>query len=85
MAHSRGTLVNRSADGNHKWIAQVRRLLMAGYGVEDIAIRLDCSVEDVRLEVKILREYGSLSRMFTRKQEQRLPKGLTTVVLTGGI
>ena len=40
------------------WSNRVRIALQQGYGVEDIAVTEGCSVEHVRLEVRILREAG---------------------------
>ena len=45
---------------NELWQAQVRRFLNSGYGVEDIALKMACDVEDVRSEVRILRNQGVL-------------------------
>lgn len=54
---------------NSQWICRVREELKAGFGVEDIAIRLNCDVADVRAEVGILREGGDLKRMFKALNE----------------
>lgn len=51
---------------NTMWICRVRESLKAGFGVEDIALRENCDVEDVRKEVIILRESDSLKVMFGR-------------------
>ena len=48
----------KKAVRNSVWIARVRLLLRDGFGVEDIAVRLKCCVDDVRAEVAILRENG---------------------------
>lgn len=53
-----------NAQANSQWICRVRESLREGYGVEDIALRLKCDVEDVRQEVKILREQGDLERIY---------------------
>ena len=53
-----------TAHANDAWQTVVRRLLKEGYGVEDIAIKAKCDVQDVRREVQILREGGDLARMF---------------------
>lgn len=45
---------------NSEWIVRVRHMLGAGFGVEDIAIRLGCSADSVRLEIKIYRTQGTL-------------------------
>lgn len=51
---------------NSVWIARVRSLLRDGYGVEDIALRLKCSADDVRREVQILRDAGVLKDLFRK-------------------
>lgn len=43
---------------NSIWIMRVHNLLRAGFGVEDIAVKLGCSVKGVRAEVRILRAEG---------------------------
>jgi len=43
---------------------QVRSQLRAGLGVEDIAIDLQCPVEDVRAVVKALRRKGVLDLIY---------------------
>lgn len=48
---------------NDRWIAQVRRFLASGYGVEDIAVIMACDVEDVRREVDIHRSMGNLRKV----------------------
>jgi hypothetical protein len=47
-------------DQNTGWMVKVRTLLGRGYGVEDIAIKLECSVADVRREVEIYRHEGRI-------------------------
>ena len=49
---------------NSVWISNVKRLLLHGYGVEDIAHNIGGSADDVRNEVAILRAEGELRRMF---------------------
>lgn len=49
---------------NTSWICRVRTLLKEGFGVENIAIKLNCDVQAVRNEVVILRELGELGRMY---------------------
>lgn len=53
-----------TAQSNTMWMVRVRELLREGYGVEDIALRLDCDVEHVRAEVAILRREGLLERLY---------------------
>lgn len=50
-------------EANSNWQARVRALLREGFGVEDIAVRLSCRVEDVRREVEILRATGELKEI----------------------
>ena len=56
------------AERNSQWIRRVRGALAEGLGVEDIALRLSCDVEDVRREVSILRENGALARIYERNE-----------------
>lgn len=49
---------------NTMWISQVRKLLKQGFGTEDIAIKLDCKLQDVKNEVDILRESGELKMIY---------------------
>lgn len=49
---------------NKAYAAAVQRLLIAGYGVEDIALRLRIDVSLLRRFVAILRRDGVLARMF---------------------
>jgi hypothetical protein len=58
-----------SARMNSQWIALCKEMLRVGYGVEDIADRLACSVKSVRMEVSILRETGELKTMFERAEK----------------
>jgi DNA-binding NarL/FixJ family response regulator len=57
-------MCDRKAFQNSDWQWRVRRLLKAGFGVEDIAEILKCKLETVRQEVSILREDGDLESMF---------------------
>lgn len=43
---------------------KVRNLLMAGYGVEDIALKLRANLEDVRFAVRMLRSEGELDKIY---------------------
>lgn len=49
---------------NSMWQDHVRKLLGEGYGAEDIAVLTHCCAEDVRREIKILRESGELSSIY---------------------
>lgn len=57
-----------TAEMNTQWICHVREALAEGLGVEDIALRLSCAVEDVRREVEILRETDNLGRLYERNE-----------------
>lgn len=49
------------------FVRTTKDLLLQGYGVEDIAIRIGCAVDEVRRLVKALRATGELKRMFGGK------------------
>ena len=55
---------------NDAWQTAVRGLLKQGYGVENIAIKLKCDVQDVRREVAILRDSGEIARMFPARKDK---------------
>lgn len=57
-----------TAQRNSMWQAHVRRLLIEGYGAEDIAVLTKYPVRDVRQEIEILRESGELAGIY------RLPR-----------
>ena len=48
------------ADDFNDWQLKVHRLLGQGFGVEDIAIKLECDLARVRDEIKSLRRKGKL-------------------------
>lgn len=52
---------------NTTWMVQVRTLLGQGFGVEDIAIELECSVADVRREVEIYLQEGRIKEIVRGK------------------
>ncbi len=54
-------------DQNTGWMVKVRTLLGQGFGVEDIAIRLNCRVADVRREVEIYRQEGRIKEIVRGK------------------
>ena len=60
--------MNNKAQGNSQWIARVMIMIGNGFGVEDIAIRTESDIADVRREVSILREDGILEMMFPRNK-----------------
>lgn len=49
-------------------IGSVRSDLIEGYGVEDIALRKNMSLCDIRIFVSLMRNEGEISRMFPRKK-----------------
>lgn len=50
-------------DQNTGWMVKVRTLLGKGFGVEDIAVKLECAVSDVRREVEIYRQEGRIKEI----------------------
>lgn len=56
--------VSRSERRNSLWQGRVKAMIAQGFGCEDIAFRLECNLEDVQREIKILRESGELKKMF---------------------
>lgn len=52
--------------GSRKWREQVEMRLLSGFGVEDIALQLDCHVSHVQEEVKRLRAAGDLAKWWGR-------------------
>jgi len=56
----------RRAQRNSMWQHTVRKMLGQGYGVEDIAVRRGYEPDDVRREIKILREAGELAAIYER-------------------
>lgn len=56
-----------TAHRNSAWIVSVRELLGQGFGVEDISLKLECSVEDVRREVEIYRQEGRIKEIVRGK------------------
>ena len=57
------------AGQNEEWQSKVKTLLLDGLGVDDIALKLGCKVEDVRDEFGILRASGEMKKMFGNKGE----------------
>lgn len=68
MKSSRPSNTEMMLRRNAYWRESVHRLLAQGFGVEDIAIRLDCAVERVRQEMAILRISGKLGAVLKGKQ-----------------
>ena len=54
----------RETPGSTPWKAAVIRDLREGFGVEDIALRMDCGVQPVRDLVLQLRRHGLLPRLY---------------------
>jgi len=57
----------RMDPGSGPWRDHVNGRLLDGYGVEDIAIALDCHADAVRRHVRELRRRGTLKVWFRRK------------------
>ena len=55
---------HRETPGSEHWKAAVIRDLREGYGVEDIALRMECDVQHVRDLVVDLRKHGLLPRLY---------------------
>ena len=55
----------RETPGSTPWKAAVIRDLREGFGVEDIAHRMDCDVQHVRDLVSQLRKHGLLPRLYS--------------------
>ena len=49
------------------WVDRVASLLRDGYGVEDIAIKLQCEPRQVRTQVSLLRGAGLLRKWWPSK------------------
>ena len=65
-----GVLSKRARDrlplGSAEWQSHVAFKLREGFGVEDIAIWLNCHVSHVRTEVDRLRKHGKLSAWWSK-------------------
>lgn len=57
-----------TAQQNTSWMVRVRDLLGQGLGVEDIAIRMGCSADDIRREIEIYRQEGRLTEIVRPKK-----------------
>ena len=55
----------RETPGSTPWMAAVTLDLREGYGVEDIALRMECDVQHVRDLVVDLRKHGLLPRLYS--------------------
>lgn len=51
------------------WKEMVAARLREGYGVEDIALWLDCPVSVIRLQVQLWREDGTLAKWWPKASE----------------
>ena len=49
---------------NAPWVSEAERLLSEGYGVEDIAVKLNINTDDVRKLVGLLRLRGALQELY---------------------
>lgn len=52
--------------GSPIWRNRVKFNLISGFGVEDIALKLKCDVEDVRQEMRALRHHGCFAKWWGR-------------------
>lgn len=60
----------RQTSGSKPWKVAVIRDLRDGFGVEDIALRMDCDVQRVRDFVADLRKHGLLSRLYEQARRE---------------
>jgi len=56
------------ADENTAWSRSVKALLKQGYGVEDVAVFLNCDAQHVRNEVSIYRDEGRLGEITYKRR-----------------
>ena len=61
---------HRETPGSTPWKAAVIRDLRDGFGVEDIAHRMDCDVQRVRDLVADLRKHGLLPQMYEQARRE---------------
>lgn len=52
--------------GDTAWQEQVKHKLLDGFGIDDIALWLDCHRSHVSAEVRQLRERGDLAKWFSK-------------------
>lgn len=64
-----------TAQQNTIWQSKVWTTLRAGYGVEDVAVMLKCNVDDVRREVQIAREEGTIKTRLRVKKPPTVEAG----------
>ena len=60
----------RETPGSTPWKAAVIRDLREGFGVEDIALRMDCDVQRVRDFVADLRKHGLLPHLYEQARRE---------------
>ena len=60
----------RETPGSQPWKAAVIRDLRRGFGVEDIAHRMDCDVQHVRDLVADLRKHGLLPHLYEQARRE---------------
>lgn len=49
-------------------VRQVIRALRQGYGVEDIAAKEICSIDEARIVLEVLKEFNLLDRIYKGRQ-----------------
>jgi|GEM_PF-3961214 len=64
------TSKHRETPGSEHWKAAVIRDLREGYGVEDIALRMECDVQAVRDLVAYLRKHGVLPWLYQQARRE---------------
>ena len=63
----------RLTPGTQPWAAAVVRDLRAGFGAEDIALRLGCDPQHIREKLAKLRRLGLLSQLYAQAREEWRP------------
>jgi hypothetical protein len=66
MRHEPSRLRRCLPINGREWREQVKHRLLDGYGVEDIALWLDCHPEHVALEIDRLRAAGEFQKWWGR-------------------
>lgn len=61
---------HRLTPGSQQWAAAVVRDMRAGYGVEDIAVRLRCRPDQVRDKVRTWRRMGLLVQLVAQARRE---------------
>ena len=68
-AFARNPHAQRLTPGSQPWAVAVIRDLRAGFGIEDIALRLDCRAEAVREKVAKLRRLGLMPELYAQARK----------------